>query len=339
MNLSKLTDSTLLSQTEKLVREERETTTAILHHLREIDRRKLFAVRGFGSLFEYCTRGLGYSESAAQRRIASMRLVRELPEIEEKIQNGELSLSVVAQAQRFFRQEAKTAACEWGAEKKCDVIRKLEGKSSREAEKELLSISSQPVAHLKERVRSVTETHTELKVVVKDDVLKDLETIKGLLAHKHPDLSLGELIAILAEMALKELDPAKEPSRSKKKNATLAEKTDLPEPAPATRKTGQCQSALPTSHATHSNPSTRTIPTAMKREVYRRSAGKCSYQDPKTGRICGSRYALEIHHIQAHAKGGPTCLENLTVLCRNHNARHALEDFGIEKVVNPVQSI
>ncbi len=110
--LRKLPDQVLLDQTSALVKVERETTTQILHHLQELERRRLFAVLGFSSLFSYCVESLGYSESSAQRRISSMRLLKSLEpevakEVETKIQEGTLSLSVLAQAQSFFQEEAK----------------------------------------------------------------------------------------------------------------------------------------------------------------------------------------------------------------------------------------
>ena len=37
----------------------------VLDHLREIAARRLFLRRGFGSLFDYAVRELGYSEAAA----------------------------------------------------------------------------------------------------------------------------------------------------------------------------------------------------------------------------------------------------------------------------------
>lgn len=87
MNLRNLNDSELLNRTRHLVDEERRITTSLLHHLREIETRKLFLERGFASLFEYLVQGFDYSEAAAQRRISAMRLLKELPEIENKIQS------------------------------------------------------------------------------------------------------------------------------------------------------------------------------------------------------------------------------------------------------------
>ena len=77
----------------------------VLHHLREIDARKLFASLGFSSLFLYCTQELKYSEGGAYRRIAAMRLLRDVPEYEEKLQSGAVSVATLSQVQSFLVQE------------------------------------------------------------------------------------------------------------------------------------------------------------------------------------------------------------------------------------------
>src|SRR5579863_1786593 len=97
--LQNLSDHALLEKTRSLVKEEREITARILHHLREVERRKLFSDLGYPSLFAYAMGDLHYSESSAQRRISAMRLLKEIPELEGKIASGSLSLSVISQAQ------------------------------------------------------------------------------------------------------------------------------------------------------------------------------------------------------------------------------------------------
>ena len=103
MNFKNISDDLLLEKTKELVTEERKITLQVLWHLREVENRKLHAARGFSSLFEYCVKELKYSEPSAQRRISSMRLLKEIPEVEEKITDGALSLTVLSQAQSFFR--------------------------------------------------------------------------------------------------------------------------------------------------------------------------------------------------------------------------------------------
>ena len=68
----------------------------------------------------------------------------------------------------------------------------------------------------------------------------------------------------------------------------------------------------------------RYIPSAVRREVWRRDNGCCSYVDPHSGRRCGSRYRLEIDHIVPFALGGATEPLNLRLRCKaHHKLRHA----------------
>lgn len=89
MTIQKVSDDILLSKTKELVREETRLATEILHHLREIESRRLFCAVGYSSRFEYAVRELGYSESAAQLRIDSMRPLRELPQLESQVRKSE----------------------------------------------------------------------------------------------------------------------------------------------------------------------------------------------------------------------------------------------------------
>ena len=93
-----LSDRELLAQTGNLARVERHLQGAIIDHLAEIEARSLFLRRGFASLFEYAVRELGYSDAAAGRRIAAMRLCADNPQTRERLRDGSLSLSAAAGA-------------------------------------------------------------------------------------------------------------------------------------------------------------------------------------------------------------------------------------------------
>ena len=68
----------------------------------------------------------------------------------------------------------------------------------------------------------------------------------------------------------------------------------------------------------------RAIPAAVKRQVWRRDGGCCSYVDRETGRRCNSRHLIEIDHILPYALGGGADPENLRLLCgAHHGHRHA----------------
>jgi hypothetical protein len=75
----------------------------------------------------------------------------------------------------------------------------------------------------------------------------------------------------------------------------------------------------------------RHVPAATRRAVWKRDGGRCTFED-SSGRRCGERAGLEVHHEHAFALGGPTTLENLRLLCRAHNGLLAERDFGREHV-------
>src|SRR3989442_1567204 len=104
-SLKSLSNETLLRNTQNLVAEERRLTTSILWHLHEIQMRRLYAEKGYGSLFEYAVQALGYSEAAAGRRISAMRLLAEVPEIEPALKDGSVNLSTLSTIQNFFQRK------------------------------------------------------------------------------------------------------------------------------------------------------------------------------------------------------------------------------------------
>lgn len=86
----------------KLRQLERQTLSDILTHLQVIQDKKYFLKLGYSSLFKYCTKELGYSESAAYRRIKALKLCTHNPGVKEKIKSGSLNLTQVADAQKVF---------------------------------------------------------------------------------------------------------------------------------------------------------------------------------------------------------------------------------------------
>ncbi len=84
MNLKHLTDRQLLLDTKTIAQEDRKITAKLLHHLKEVETRKLYSEAGYTSLFNYVVQELGYSDGSAARRINSARLLKDLPELEKK---------------------------------------------------------------------------------------------------------------------------------------------------------------------------------------------------------------------------------------------------------------
>lgn len=113
-----------------LVAQEKEILSQVLWHLREIDNRKLYCDAKCGSLFDYCVKVLKYSEGQASRRVSACRLLKELPEINEQIKNGDLNLTQLNQAKSFFNDENIKDPI-----KKKKILKRLAGKTTRETER------------------------------------------------------------------------------------------------------------------------------------------------------------------------------------------------------------
>lgn len=208
MNLRSIPDKTLIETTESLVRQEQELLTTILHHIREISDRRLFSAMGYPSIFEFTVKYLGYPEDQAYRRISAMKVLKEIPELEVKINTGEISLTHIGLAQRLFRQEKKLNN-EMTREEKIDVFHQMANQSVRKAEQITRALSSIQEISRPDRSRVLTASSLELKFVASRTLEQKIKNLKGLLAHKYPELTLGELFEKLCDLGLKEWDPGK----------------------------------------------------------------------------------------------------------------------------------
>jgi hypothetical protein len=297
--LRRLPDELLLKTTKELAHREREVTLSVLHHLQEVERRRLYARIGFPSLYEYAATELGYSQGAAYRRISSMRVLKSVPDIESKIEDGSLPISTLSQAQVFFRREEIVEP-----EKKIEILNALEGKSTRQVEEFLVQKSSAPEKLIPEKIRPLSKDLHHLSLSVNEKLLKKIEELKALVSHKVPSQSLHDLLELMVDESL---------SRHRVKESKNIPKLLNASPAPG-KISGVAKS-------------TRYISSETRKRIWMRDKGCCSYKDSKTGRICAARHFLEIDHIQPFVLGGPNTEENLRLLCRTHNQLRAEQSF------------
>jgi len=141
-SITRLSNGQLLAQTMDLTRRERRLTLFVLDHLIEVERRRLYAGEGYRSMFAYCTECLGYSASAADRRICAARAIRQFPRVRQLLEKRVLTLSTLAVVARQLTPAN-------GAE----ILGRVCGKSAREAEQVLAEIRG--VVPVRERIRPV----------------------------------------------------------------------------------------------------------------------------------------------------------------------------------------
>lgn len=209
MNLKHLSDETLLKDTKRIAQMERDVITKVLHHLKEVERRKLFSDLGYSSMMNYAIKELGYSEGSAVRRINASRLLKQIPEIEKKIIDGSLSLTNLSQASTFFKQEDIKEP----SQKKA-VLGKLENMTSKEASKTLLELSPEKPLP-KESQKLVTPEFTQLKINVAESTIKLLENAKSLMGKYSIN---DEFLKKLTEHALENITYKKFKTRPTEQN-------------------------------------------------------------------------------------------------------------------------
>jgi hypothetical protein len=301
MNLRILKDKELLEQTKNVAQSEREILTKMLHHLREINRRKLFSDLGYQSLFEYAVKELKYSEGQAGRRIQAMRLIHEIPEVEEKIESGNLNLINVSQVQSLFR-EAKRASILVSKSDKLNILQKLENKSKLEGQKIIENM--RPVLNLKPKLDDKTE------ISLSDETKNKFSELRSLLGYEGSQMSFTELIDFMADHTIESLKIKK-----------FGKKRVLSDSQPVKTQEKLRTSPLVSTPPVESPMISRQIPRHIKFAVWTRDRGKC--------KKCGGSSNLNYDHIQPAALGGGSTLENLRLLCFSCNQRRAIKTFGL----------
>jgi len=279
-------------------------------------------------MFVFCTEHLGYSRSAACRRIKAARCIGKYPEAGVMLQKGEASVSTLAMIAGAINRGNRR-----------EILNRIRGRSYREVEEELAR--RRPVRRAPERIKRVFTLKPEnkntkstpyvgsgeksvnrsscsrmvdkrrdknsklqkeyrLEFVVNEKTMKKINRAKSLLSTKYPKGINPELLFDeLLDNYLEENDPERRTER----------KSNKPE--------------------TDNNTRTRHIPQRVKDEVYRRDGGRCSFRG-RDGKRCGSRWNLQYDHIVPYGKGGDNSPENLRLLCAEHNQLMAEREHGTE---------
>lgn len=323
--IKKLNDSALLDEVKSLVRREKEIVVQVIEYLKEIELRQLHLARGYSSMFAFTTDFLGYSEAKAHIRIQAARLTQVLPEAKNLLENGKISLSVVATAQTHIRKE-NLRRKEYGEQalsidEKREVLELVVGHSRREAEHSLNILFGQRSAKT-------------LSFEASPELAAKIERLMDLMAHKNFDRDLAKMVETLVDGELARYEKRLRLDRNKQSEPEALEESVSKD---GEVQSGECherqkkifpeetkQSALRASSQFGKNLSgssdKRSIPRETRALVWAKSSGQCTYRDPLTGKLCAAKHALQVDHKRAFSKGGSHQTGNLTLLCRNHNA-------------------
>ena len=334
-----LSSSELLVSTQKLVDDCAGFEAELLLRLGEIDHRKLYLERGYSSLFAFCVRTYGFSEDIACSRIAVARATRQFPAILESVCSGQVHLTGL-----------RLLAPHLTAENHGTVLARAAHKSKREIEELVASLSPQPpvptvVRKFREPSGTPAAPQQPLGLTAGPAAVPTpTQTLEVLAARKvrRPPPQHRPIIAPLSEAAFKIQVTASRAFRDKLRQAQdlLRHRVRDGDPAIilesaldllieqvkkerfAMGRKARRPVALPTDA-----PSSRHIPDAIKREVFERDGGRCTFVGA-TGRRCDETGAVEFDHVDGFAKTPVHEAARIRLLCRAHNQHAAEKMYG-----------
>ena len=254
-------------------------------------------------------------------RIDAMRLLKVVPQMEARVESGEIKLSQLAQVQAFLRAEKKDAGKVYTPPQTVDLLSSLAGRSTRDTERLLLEKSPalQARRETAESVRPVTAQLTEIKIVADEELMALFEEARGLFAHG------ADMNPSAASLFKKGLQLLVERRKKQKGGPALLEQTMGYSPS-APKVSSPSVNAVP--QLMHSPPTSRYIPASLRRLIFRRAQGRCEFTAPQ-GQRCTACHALELHHCDPYARGGEHRDSNLALYCRAHNAAQGSLDFPL----------
>jgi len=358
ITIASLDTKALALRLHDLAGEERAIQVDFLLHLDEFDRRRAYLEEGYGSLWDWCLRSLHLRECAAGLRIAAMRVLRKFPRLEPALRDGRLCMSTLTLLGQVLTEENADellARATYGTKAEVDSlvasvkprpapadgVRRLPvprpataaaptavppdgpapapgltvavppGPQSGERPDPLASDLAPAVAPAASchgvpaaEMRAVSGDRWSLRVSIDRGLKDELETLTMLLSHVLPR---GDLAAVLREAIRCGIE-----KHGKRKGAVEAARR---------------RSARPQAPEAGRNP--RAIPIEVRRAVWRRDGGRCTWTTPD-GRRCDSRWQLEFDHVESPLIGGRSTVENVRLRCRGHNLLYAEEVYGRE---------
>ena len=317
---------------------ERAGTAETLAAICEVESRNLYLEAGYSSLFEYCMVDLGYSEDATKKRIHATRAAREHADLVfPALADGRLHLSgLVLLAPHLTQENAEEllAAAANQSKAKIEMLlvqRKpkpdlpawiqplasgpLHSGPAREGApghvESGIAGSLSPVALFEQAPAGVEQRSRTIPLAPQrygyqfssdEEFQTDLTEATELLGDA---VAPGDLAAIFKRVLKAAL-----PVLRKQKFG-------------AAKKPGRCRAPKPGS---------RRIPNSVKRAVWKRDGGRCTYVSDD-GRRCTSR-KVQYDHIEEVARGGLSTESNVRLLCHAHNQLAAEKTFGRDFMEN-----
>lgn len=343
--LAKLSNEELEFRLKDLVSKERKLLHVILEHIKEVDTRKLYLQRAYPSIYEYLVKELGYSGSAAMRRLEAARLLNEVPLVSMKIQEGSLNLSQIGELTRMVKEKERSCEGKISVEQKSNLILQIAGQSTAQTQKTISAYLNLPILE-REHFKTQKDDSVRVEITLSQSQYSKLMQCKDLAAHllhqENKDSSLSSLIEVLADQFLKKkLDPDSKIKLTKQSIPSITSDSyaDTHNNLHKIENSSTTSDSSPISFTCDSSVTTaaetecvaKSVTPKLRRMILLRDIC-CQYVDKTTGRKCAGTYGLQVDHKKPRWSGGGNQKHNLQALCFKHNQFKYLQQSGIRKL-------
>ena len=170
------------------------------------------------------------------------------------------------------------------------------------------------------RLKPIDAERHSLKMTVGPEFMEELKQVTSALSHAVPDGNLEAVLRLCMQKTLELCARRKRAARSAPASTTRVKK-------PATAAAEPPCGSGPEPERSMSVARSRTIPAEVRRAVWDRDRGNCSFIGTH-GKRCGSTHQLEFDHVHPFALGGVATVANVALRCRVHNQHRARAHFG-----------
>jgi hypothetical protein len=341
-NLKNLSNGELDQALKMLVGREREIMGEILLHLQEVDRRRLYLKFSFGSLFDYLTIHLGYSNGSAQRRIDACRLSCEVPSLLQDLESGELNLTQVSLLQKAIRQkQAQTSAAQSPAihqvqtQEKQEILQKLKSKSIAESEI-LIAKALEIEIQAQTQIRYQADESVRIELRLSRTQWEKLKQLRDLLSHSLPNGSWDQVIEFVTDrfIASKMKNSSKVKSEEKQRRDKERRENQRTDDQKEEENLGvnlERKIVKEAGSETTDQVTEKQKPQSLYRlrKLVLERDRCCQYRDSLTSKICASTWQLQVDHVQPRWAGGLDEIKNLRLLCAQHNREIYRQQTGV----------
>jgi hypothetical protein len=264
-------------------------------------------------MFDFCVRGLGFSEGEAFRRLTAARLVHRFPSIVGALEAGRVHLSSVVLLRDHFTEgnvEGLLASAAGRSKREVqelvarlaprpDVapsIRKLPNAAPVGTTSGAMPPSRSPSPADKPQVEPLSESRYRVQLTASASLRDKLEHACALMSHRNRNGDLAVVVDAALDLLIEKLEKER------------------------FGKTARPRKAKPPADPGH-------VTRAARREVAERDGMQCSFVRAD-GVRCTARYFLEYDHLHPRALGGVGDAANGRLVCAAHNHLAAEKAFG-----------